>query len=112
MLRSTRACTVLRSYPFLFFFNATATTEIYTLSLHDALPISPTYMPVGDLDLFLQENIDYAQKLTRAGVPIHFHIYPGAFHGFNGFAAEAPVSQHCNAEIFSFIGKLLSEAAR
>src|SRR5438477_12595922 len=26
--------------PFLFFFNAPATTEIYTLSLHDALPIS------------------------------------------------------------------------
>src|SRR5689334_24302545 len=26
----------------MFFFNATATTEIYTLSLHDALPISPT----------------------------------------------------------------------
>src|SRR5215203_7376915 len=28
---------------FFFFFNDTATTEIYTLSLHDALPISPTY---------------------------------------------------------------------
>src|SRR5215204_7088469 len=30
-----------------FFFNDTATTEIYTLSLHDALPISPgrTYRP-------------------------------------------------------------------
>src|SRR6266581_9656999 len=27
-------------YPFFFFFNDTATTEIYTLSLHDALPIS------------------------------------------------------------------------
>src|SRR5256885_16988257 len=27
--------------PDLFFFNDTATTEIYTLSLHDALPISP-----------------------------------------------------------------------
>src|SRR5579871_7068480 len=27
---------------FVFFFNDTATTEIYTLSLHDALPISPT----------------------------------------------------------------------
>src|SRR3712207_7731655 len=26
---------------YLFFFNDTATTEIYTLSLHDALPISP-----------------------------------------------------------------------
>src|SRR6266849_9136801 len=28
-------------YLFFFFFNDTATTEIYTLSLHDALPISP-----------------------------------------------------------------------
>src|SRR2546430_13144221 len=26
-----------------FFFNDTATTEIYTLSLHDALPISPSH---------------------------------------------------------------------
>src|SRR2546426_9438327 len=29
-------------YLFFFFFNDTATTEIYTLSLHDALPISST----------------------------------------------------------------------
>ena len=28
-----------------FFFNDTATTEIYTLSLHDALPISPNIYP-------------------------------------------------------------------
>src|SRR5438132_4402949 len=31
----------LHYLPALFFFNDTATTEIYTLSLHDALPISP-----------------------------------------------------------------------
>src|SRR5260370_37355891 len=31
---------VLLSFFFFFFFNDTATTEIYTLSLHDALPIS------------------------------------------------------------------------
>src|SRR2546425_8877564 len=35
---------------FFFFFNDTATTEIYTLSLHDALPISPPKVTrvVGD----------------------------------------------------------------
>src|SRR3970040_3057802 len=32
---------VLLLLSFFFFFNDTATTEIYTLSLHDALPISP-----------------------------------------------------------------------
>src|SRR5690348_18120208 len=31
-----------RTFFFFFFFNDTATTEIYTLSLHDALPISPS----------------------------------------------------------------------
>src|SRR2546429_5805320 len=34
--------TILSPSSFFFFFNDTATTEIYTLSLHDALPISPT----------------------------------------------------------------------
>src|SRR5256885_10490791 len=34
---------------FFFFFNDTATTEIYTLSLHDALPISPSrFDPTSD----------------------------------------------------------------
>src|SRR5574340_1002302 len=33
------------SLPLFFFFNDTATTEIYTLSLHDALPISPVFLP-------------------------------------------------------------------
>src|SRR5439155_21447808 len=32
----------LLNFFLLFFFNDTATTEIYTLSLHDALPIYPT----------------------------------------------------------------------
>src|SRR2546422_2917619 len=33
---------------FLFFFNDTATTEIYTLSLHDALPISLAQCRIND----------------------------------------------------------------
>src|SRR5687768_18499902 len=39
---------------FFFFFNDTATTEIYTLSLHDALPISPALSPAcaGEREAF------------------------------------------------------------
>src|SRR5438046_6104267 len=33
--------------PLFFFFNDTATTEIYTLSLHDALPISSSWPPIS-----------------------------------------------------------------
>src|SRR5436309_10383087 len=39
-------CSILSSFSF-FFFNDTATTEIYTLSLHDALPISKGSSPRG-----------------------------------------------------------------
>src|SRR6266498_1531999 len=46
---------------FFFFFNDTATTEIYTLSLHDALPISP-------LDL---ATIFASVKKTGRAVVVH-----------------------------------------
>ena len=35
-----KCCIITLTIKFFFFFNDTATTEIYTLSLHDALPIS------------------------------------------------------------------------
>src|SRR3712207_8476404 len=46
----------------LFFFNDTATTEIYTLSLHDALPIwdQPERVVVG-------AGLDRAEDLLRLG---------------------------------------------
>src|SRR5438309_11647065 len=40
---------------FFFFFNDTATTEIYTLSLHDALPIYDRREHAGDLDAGARE---------------------------------------------------------
>src|SRR2546430_14738607 len=44
-MRSQSFRALLPRPEFFFFFNDTATTEIYTLSLHDALPISAPYHP-------------------------------------------------------------------
>lgn len=51
--------------------------------------LPPTYIATGALDLFLEEDMDYARRLLRAGVPTEFHIYPGAYHGFDFVAASA-----------------------
>jgi acetyl esterase/lipase len=48
----------------------------------DVSGLPPTYISVGGLDLFLEENMIYADRLSRAGVPVEFHIYPRAYHGF------------------------------
>src|SRR5260221_9423235 len=50
---------------FFFFFNDTATTEIYTLSLHDALPISFALLtqPLGKFIHFFGKSVDFPKKL-------------------------------------------------
>src|SRR2546426_7629064 len=49
-------------YSVFFFFNDTATTEIYTLSLHDALPI----LAAGDLERELAESAPALEDLEAA----------------------------------------------
>lgn len=51
----------------------------------DLSGLPQTFLAVGSLDLFLEENIAYVQRLSRGGVPIEAHIYPGAIHGFEMF---------------------------
>src|SRR2546422_3816793 len=59
---------------FFFFFNDTATTEIYTLSLHDALPIS-AYGWDGGFGPFLVGILVWAIGLSLGG-PTGYAINP------------------------------------
>ena len=47
------------TYTTVFFFNDTATTEIYTLSLHDALPISLKTGTIVVSDRFADASVAY-----------------------------------------------------
>src|SRR5688500_10473780 len=59
----------------------------------DLRGLAPAFIGVGTLDVFRDENIEYAQRLLAAGVPTELHVYPGAPHGFEGLAPQAAVSQ-------------------
>jgi len=58
----------------------------------DLSGLPPAFIRVGSLDLFLEEDMSYASRLLRAGVPTELHVYPGAFHGFEG-AVDADVTK-------------------
>lgn len=47
--------------------------------------LPPTFIATGALDLFLEEDMEYARRLLRAGVPTELQVYPGAVHGFDLF---------------------------
>jgi triacylglycerol lipase len=60
--------------------------------------LPPTFINVGSLDLFFEEDMEYARRLTRAGVPVELHVYPGAFHGFDRVDPTARVSRAANRD--------------
>ena len=59
----------------------------------DLAGLPPTYIDVGNLEVFRDEDIAYANRLMQAGVPTELHVYPGVFHGWELFAPQAPVTK-------------------
>lgn len=49
----------------------------------DLSGLPPAYIATGALDLFVDEDIEYARRLNRAGVPVELHVYAGGVHGFD-----------------------------
>lgn len=73
----------------------------------DLRGLPPTYISAGALDLFLEEDMEYARRLTRASVPTELHVYPGGYHAFDGIAPEADVSRAFRRDIMSALQKAL-----
>lgn len=44
--------------------------------------LPPAFISTGALDLFTEENLEYARRLIAEGVPVELHVYPGAPHAF------------------------------
>jgi len=59
----------------------------------DLSGLPPTFVDVGELDLFRDEDIALVTRLAQAGVPTEFHLYPGAYHASEVFAPEAALSK-------------------
>lgn len=59
----------------------------------DLSGLPPAMISVGDLDMFLDEDLAYASALIDAGVPTELHVYPGCFHGSDAMVAHAPQTQ-------------------
>ncbi|OBJ54759.1 alpha/beta hydrolase [Mycobacterium sp. 1423905.2] len=59
----------------------------------DLSGLPPTYIDVGELDIFWDEDLTYAKRLRAAGVPTEFHLHAGAPHGFEIFAPQTDLAR-------------------
>jgi acetyl esterase/lipase len=63
----------------------------------DLLRLPATYIEVGQLDIFRDEDVAFALRL-QARVPTELHVHPGVPHGFELFAPDAEVSRRAIAD--------------
>jgi triacylglycerol lipase len=75
----------------------------------DLRGLPPTFIATGGLDLFLEENLAFAQRLQRDGVATALHVYPGAFHGFD-LHPTARVARDARRESEAALRRMLGEA--
>jgi acetyl esterase/lipase len=59
----------------------------------DLKGLPDAFIGVGTADMLLDENIDYAERMSAAGVAVELRVYPGAFHAFDAFAPMTRVAQ-------------------
>ena len=68
--------------------------------------LAPAYVMVGDLDIFRDEDIAYVSRLTTSGVPVEFHLVPGAPHGFDFAAVNSEINKRAYADEIRAFRKL------
>ena len=74
----------------------------------DLSGLPPAIITVGDLDLFLDEDIAYANQLMSAGVPTELHVYPGAYHGCQRGSPNSALVRRWRHDEFDALARAIS----
>jgi acetyl esterase/lipase len=72
----------------------------------DLAGLPPTFVSVGTVDGFRDEDTEYATRLNQAGVPCELHVYPGACHGYQ-MAVDSVVTQQAEHDALRWLGRQL-----
>jgi acetyl esterase/lipase len=67
--------------------------------------LPPAWIGVGSIDLFVEEDMEYARRLVHAGVATELLVARGAFHGFDLLVPDAEVSKQFSASWKSALRK-------
>jgi len=73
----------------------------------DLSGLPPAFLDVGSAETFRDEVVAYASRIWQAGGVAELHVWPGGFHGFDGFAPQAALSQAARGAQVGWLRRLL-----
>lgn len=74
----------------------------------DLTGLPPTWIGIASLDLFAEEDLEYARRLREAGVPTEVDLVPGALHGFQAWGANTNLARDYLARARTWLGSALT----
>ncbi|MER6446561.1 alpha/beta hydrolase [Streptomyces venezuelae] len=75
----------------------------------DLSGLPPAFIDVGSVETFRDEDVAYADAIWRAGGQAELHVWPGAFHGFDGLAPEAALSRDARDARTRWLRRVLAQ---
>jgi acetyl esterase/lipase len=72
--------------------------------------LPPAWIGVGSIDLFVEEDIEYARRLIQAGVSTELAVYPGGYHAFDLIVPAAAVSKRFTESWMSALRRAFATA--
>lgn len=61
--------------------------------LQDLSGLPPLYMEVGDIDIFRDEDIEYARRMANTGIDTELHVRAGVPHGWEAFSPNIALTK-------------------
>jgi len=74
----------------------------------DLTGLPPAFIAVGSIDLFCDEDIEYARRLADTGIRTELLVVPGAFHGFDLLCPSAKLTQSFTATKMKVLKRALA----
>lgn len=73
----------------------------------DLTGLPPAFVDVGSVETFRDEDIEYAGRLSAAGVSVELHVWPGGFHCFDMVAADTALGIAARGARISYLRRAL-----
>jgi acetyl esterase/lipase len=74
----------------------------------DLAGLPPAWIGVGDIDLFHDEDVEYARRLQEAGVHCELHVEPGMYHGADAIAGKVDSMRAFRTRMVAVLGEALT----